>query len=77
MGRQHPGMDVLDTGRRHEESGETRGVSWLPGHMWCPNGPLRLRDRKGKNYDRFYETAPEWLIPTSLHLFGNYYDKKI
>ena len=26
MGRQHPGMDGLDTGCRHEESGETRGV---------------------------------------------------
>ena len=26
MRRQHPGMDGLDTGRRHEESGETRGV---------------------------------------------------
>ena len=26
MGRQHPGMDGLNTGRRHEESGETRGV---------------------------------------------------
>ena len=26
MGRQHPGMYGLDTGCRHEESGETRGV---------------------------------------------------
>ena len=26
MERQHPGMDGLETERRHEESGETRGV---------------------------------------------------
>ena len=25
--------------------GERNGESWLPGHLWRPNGPLRLRDR--------------------------------
>ena len=27
---------------------ERSGGSWLPSHLWCPNGPLRLRDRQGK-----------------------------
>ena len=50
MGRQYPGMDGLDTGRRHEESRETRGVEGAGCQVICgaPNGPLRLRDRQGK-----------------------------
>ena len=35
MGRQHPGMDGLDTGRRHEESGETRGVEGAGCQVIC------------------------------------------
>ena len=35
MGRQHPGMDGLDTGRRHEESGETRGMEGAGCQVIC------------------------------------------
>ena len=35
MGRQHPGMDGLDTGRRHEESRETRGVEGAGCQVIC------------------------------------------
>ena len=35
FGRQHPGMDGLDTGRRHEESGETRGVEGAGCQVIC------------------------------------------
>ena len=35
MGRQHPGIDGLDTGRRHEESGETRGVEGAGCQVIC------------------------------------------
>ena len=31
----HPGMDGLDTGRRHEESGETRGVEGAGCQVIC------------------------------------------
>ena len=27
---------------------ERSGGSWLPSHLWCPNDPLRLRNRQGK-----------------------------
>ena len=35
MGRQHPGMDGLDNGCRHEESGETRGVEGAGCQVIC------------------------------------------
>ena len=35
MGRQYPGMDGLDIGRRHEESGETRGVEGAGCQVIC------------------------------------------
>ena len=31
----HPGMDGLDTGRRHEESGKTRGVEGAGCQVIC------------------------------------------
>ena len=50
MGRQHPGMDGLDTGRRHAESGETRRMEGAGCKVICgaPTVHLRLRDRQGK-----------------------------
>ena len=45
MGRQHPGMDGLDTGRRHEESGETRGMEGAGCQVIC-GAPMDLEKRE-------------------------------
>ena len=43
-----PEWTGLTLGAAEKPRDERSGGSWLPSHLWCPNGPLRLRDRQGK-----------------------------
>ena len=44
----------------------------MPGHLWCPNGPLRLRDRQGKASPITMQTKNLCCVPLCLHFIASF-----